>query len=265
MKEFNNLIEEIKKTQIIIMAGGSAKRFGFSLQDMPKAMLKLNEKPLIDWCIEHYSSCGFEDFILIVKHHHEKIEEHIKNNKKRYGENVRINFIIDPEENMGKGKSLVAALNKIDTNRRAIISYPDDIFIDSTIPISLILHHISGVRRLNIIATILFVSGTKYPFGVGEIDEFGVVRNFIEKPIINKFSSTGTIVVEPEFYKILKECIDMNAPYPIEFESVVLPKIASMGKLYSMVVSSDIWIPINTIKEYELAEKIFKEKKEGFY
>ncbi|MFH8109881.1 MAG: NTP transferase domain-containing protein, partial [Candidatus Aenigmatarchaeota archaeon] len=97
MKEFNNLIEEIKKTQIIIMAGGSAKRFGFSLQDMPKAMLKLNERPLIDWCIEHYSSCGFEDFILIVKHHHEKIEEHIKNNKKRYGENVRINFIIDPE------------------------------------------------------------------------------------------------------------------------------------------------------------------------
>lgn len=265
MKEFNNLIEEVKKTQIIIMAGGSAKRFGFSLHDMPKAMLSLNGKPLIDWCIQHYSSCGFEDFILITKHHHEKIEEHVKNNIDKYGNNIRIKFVIDPEENMGKGKSLVAALEKIDTNRRAIISYPDDVFIDSSLPISLLIHHISGVKRLNIIATILFVSGTKYPFGVGEIDEFGIVRKFVEKPIINKFSSTGTIVVEPDFYNILIECVDMKAPYPIEFESVALPKIASLGKLYSMVISSDIWIPINTIKEFELAEKILKEKKNYFY
>lgn len=263
MKEFNNLIEEIKKTQIIILAGGSAKRFGFSLQDMPKAMLELNGKPLIDLCIEYYSACGFEDFILILKHHSEKIESHVKNNSS-YGDNVRIRCIIDPEESMGKGKSLVAALDKIDIKRRAVISYPDDVFLDNSLPISLLLHHLSGVSRLGIIATILFVSATKYPFGVGEIDDFGIVKNFIEKPMINKFSSTGTVVVEPEFYKILKECVDMKAPHPIEFESVVYPRIAEMNKLYSMVISPDVWIPINTLKEYELAEKVFKEKKKYF-
>ena len=241
------------------MAGGSAKRFGFSLQDMPKAMLPLNGKPLIDWCIEHYSSCGFEDFILVLKHHHEKIEEHVKEGS-RYGKNIKIKFAIDPEDNMGKGKSLVAALGKIDTNRRAIISYPDDIFIDSSLPLSLLLHHISGVERLGIIATVLFVSGTKYPFGVGEIDSFGIVRNFIEKPMINKFSSTGTVVVEPEFFKILKETIDMKTKGPVEFESVVYPKLAESGKLYSMVVSPDVWMPINTLKEYESAENLFKKR-----
>jgi NDP-sugar pyrophosphorylase family protein len=255
MKEIENLKKEIEKTQIIIMAGGSAKRMGLAFQDIPKPMIEIGGKPLIEWCIELYKNCGFRDFVFILGYKHEKIEEYIKDGSK-FGINAK--YCIDPEENMGKGKSLKAALKNFDVNRRSIISYPDDLFLDKTLPIRLLLHHLDGKKRLDIIATNLFVSATRYPFGVGEINDKGIVESFIEKPIIQKFSSTGTIVVEPEFFNMIKKYIDEKSEKPIEFESVVYPIIAEMKKMYSMVVSPDVWLPINTLKELEKAKEILE-------
>jgi len=259
MKEIEELKKEVEKTQIIIMAGGSAKRMGLALQDIPKPMIEIAGKPLIEWCIDLYRNCGFNDFVFILGDKHEKIRNYIKDGS-RFG--IKVKYCIDPEENMGKGRSLKAALKNFDTNRRAIISYPDDLFFDKTLPIRLLLHHLDGKKRLDIIATNLFVSATRYPFGVGKINDHGIVESFFEKPMIQRFSSTGTIIVEPEFFKMIEKYIDEKSKKPIEFESVVYPIIAEMKKMYSMVIPPNTWLPINTLKELEQAKELLETNNE---
>jgi len=60
-----NLKKEIEKTQVVILAGGSAKRMGKI--DKPKALLELKEGwTLLDNELEFFAKCGFKNFILVA-------------------------------------------------------------------------------------------------------------------------------------------------------------------------------------------------------
>lgn len=251
---------EIENTQIVILAGGAGKRMGNP--DMPKALLKVGEKAMIDWCIESYARCGFKDFVLLVGHMHEDVENHVGDGSK-YGVNVR--YSVDPEglKKVGKGKALKHAIQtgKIDLNKRSIIAYPDDIFLDENLPVFLLERHLEIKDSRNTVATIVCAAGTEYPYGVVLSYDGNVVDEFLEKPVLQVPTNTGLLAVEPEFYGMIEENVEMDAEDAIEFEKVVLPKIVKVGKLNRVLIPSGTWIPINTQKELENAEKVLQEKK----
>jgi NDP-sugar pyrophosphorylase family protein len=74
-------------------------------------------------------------------------------------------------------------------------------------------------------------------------------------------TSIGMYAFEPEVYDIINEKIDLEDPRPIEFESVVMPHLASEQKLASMFIETKNWVPINTLKEYEHAVKVLSVKR----
>jgi mannose-1-phosphate guanylyltransferase len=229
---------------------------------MPKAMLEVGGKPLIQQCIEQYRDCGFKNFVLLLRYHHEKIENFIGDGTK-FGINVK--YSIEPEDGMGKGKALKYALEigAIDKNKRSFICFPDDIILDDKMPLRMLLHHMHGVDRFKCMATIVFVSGTDYPFGVGRVDKDGIVSEFREKPFIQELTSTGMYVLDPDVYELIKKTVDLKEEGPIEFENSTLPVMAEMKRIYSMVLSPDCWVPINTQKEYESAVKKVKTDSES--
>jgi NDP-sugar pyrophosphorylase family protein len=105
------------------------------------------------------------------------------------------------------------------------------------------------------------VPGTEYPYGVADIDNNGTVLKFTEKPMVNVPTSIGMYAFEPDTYEIIREKIDLEDPRPVEFESVVLPQLASERKLATMFIETKNWVPINTIKEYENAIKVLSVRK----
>lgn len=252
--QLTTLEQEIANTQVIILAGGKAKRL--NCPDKPKAMLELGGKPLIDHCIEQYGSCGFKDFVLLLKYLHEKIEKHIGSGSK-YG--IRVKYSIEPRDGMGKGKALKYALKTgvIDQKKRCILCFPDDILLDKTLPIRLLLHHLYGVEKFGCMATMLFVSGTEYPYGVAKSDKDGIITEFMEKPFIHELTSTGICIFEPSAYKLIEKTINLEEEGPVDYVYATLPVMAEKRNIFSMVVPSCCWVPINTQKEYENAVKIF--------
>jgi len=253
-KLFDELRREVMETQVLVFAGGLARRMGFI--DKPKALLEVAGKPLIDWCIEYYADCGFKDFVLLLGKGHEQIEKYVGKGE-RYGVNIK--YSVDPRiKEVGKGKALKHAILKgiVDKKRRALVCFPDDFFLDRSLPLRFLLHHIEGVKSKGIIVSTVFVWGMEYPYGVGEIDGNNLVRRFVEKPVVNYYTSTGLYMFEPQVFDIVLEKIDMKASRRIEFEEEILPLLAQQNKLYALVIPRGTWIPINTLKDLDRANSI---------
>ncbi|HIE41058.1 MAG TPA: nucleotidyltransferase family protein [Candidatus Aenigmarchaeota archaeon] len=255
MEVLKNLEKEIENTQVIILAGGKAKRMGKI--DKPKALLEINGKPLLYYTITWLRKANFRNFIFLLGYRHEDIEEYIGNGSRF---NINVTYSVEPDNIKGKGKALKYALlnSKIDKTKRALICFPDDIFLDRNLPIKFLLHHLYGVENYNILATVVFVSGTTYPYGVGEINSEQLVLKFIEKPFINQYTSTGLCLIEPDVFRKIEKIIDLKEEISIEFEQTILPELSTERKVFSMVLPSSVWISINTLKEQEKAEEILK-------
>lgn len=87
--------ELVERTQVIVVAGGKAKRLGM---DIPKCLLEISGKKLIDMSIESLAKEGFRDFVLMLGHKAELVMDHVGDGKK-YG--VRVTYSVDPAEAIG--------------------------------------------------------------------------------------------------------------------------------------------------------------------
>ena len=249
---FNNILKEINSTQVVIMAGGLGKRMGLNI---PKALIKIHGKTLLDHCIEFYQNCGFHNITILVGYKGNLVEEYVKKNYPwvKVGHDP-----FDPSvKPVGKAKALKHALETgiVDSKKRMIIAFPDDLFLDPYLPLKLLMRHLHGIKLFDIWATAVFALPANYPFGVGVINGEGLVTEFKEKPQVEIATSTGVYLFEPPVYELIKE-VDLNTPKPIEFEETIVPKLAKMRKLYSLTIHGNQWIPINTTKDLEKAEKI---------
>jgi NDP-sugar pyrophosphorylase family protein len=236
------------------MAGGRAKRMGI---DIPKCMLEISGKKLIDICIESLQKEGFSDFVFLLGHKHEMVTQHLGDGT-RYGINAK--FSIDPPSVLGwgKGKAFKYALetNKIDKSKRCIIVFPDDLVLEEKVFSKVLVHHIEAIRKNDVSASTLLVPGTEYPYGVADVSSDGTVLEFKEKPFLDKPTSVGVYVFEPKVYDIISKRISLEDPKPVDLESTIMPYLVNERKLTGLFIPSDKWVPVNTMKEYEQAVKI---------
>ncbi|MCL2078868.1 MAG: HAD-IIIA family hydrolase [Oscillospiraceae bacterium] len=93
-----------------ILAGGKGTRIGKLYTDIPKPMIPIMGKPVLQWQIETLVSQGFLDITLIVGHKANMIKAHFGNGEK-FG--ARVSYIIE-DEPLGTGGAL-SLLPKKDT------------------------------------------------------------------------------------------------------------------------------------------------------
>ena len=61
--------------KVIIMAAGRATRMLPLTKNMPKCLLKLNKKTILQHQIDILKKCGIKNIVIITGHHAEKIEK----------------------------------------------------------------------------------------------------------------------------------------------------------------------------------------------
>ena len=72
----------------VILCGGFGTRLGQETQKIPKPMIRINGKPLIEWIIKIYTKYGYKDFILLTGYKHKVIEDYF--NKKKFKNGISI-------------------------------------------------------------------------------------------------------------------------------------------------------------------------------
>ena len=75
--------------KVVIMAGGKGTRIASIANDIPKPMIKICGKPILQYQIENLKNCGLTDITLVIGHLGEKIKEYFEDGKKL---GVKINY-----------------------------------------------------------------------------------------------------------------------------------------------------------------------------
>jgi len=105
--------------QAIILAGGAGTRLRERLGDLPKPMVPIAGKPLLEHQVELAKGHGFADFIFFIHHRAEMIENHFGNGR-RWG--VSIRHIVEREP-LGTAGAVLAGFEQL--AERFLVLYGD--------------------------------------------------------------------------------------------------------------------------------------------
>jgi len=222
----------------IILAGGRGTRLGKLTEEMPKPMLKVKGKPILQHMIEHFSSYGIKKVILAIHYKKEKIIEYFGD-----GKNLVEEIIYSEEkEPLGTGGPLKLAEPHL--KRTFVFANGDTLFkFDLG---AMIRFHKKNNAQLTI--ALKEVEDPRR-FGVAEIDGDKIIK-FIEKPEVppSNLINAGVYIVEPSVLKHIqkgKAC---------SFEKEVIPKVIESGKVFGYKISGP-WIDAGLPETLKLAEE----------
>ncbi len=172
------------KNPMIILCGGRGKRMGKITNKIPKPMVKIGKKPIIEHKIKFYQSEGVKKFIFCLGYK-SKVLKNFLLKKKKYK-----SIFNDAGLKPGILKRIFLVKNLI--TQSTLISYGDTL---AKINFSkLIANHEKSKCVITIVAAPI-----QNPFGLVNWNSKGKVIKFKEKPILNHF--IGYAVISPNFFK----------------------------------------------------------------
>jgi dTDP-glucose pyrophosphorylase len=192
---------EKRSNFIFILAGGLGKRMGNLTKNLPKPMLKINKKPILENQINLFKSKGFYNFIISVNYLSNKIINYFGDGKK-FG--INIEYF---KENFFLGTAGPLSLLKNKKILSNVIIINGDIYADLDFR-KILNYHEKNNNDLTLCAT---RQQYKFPFGV--INQNTKTLDFInEKPELNFLVNSGIYIIKPKILKLLKfnKYLDMN-------------------------------------------------------
>ena len=183
---------ELKLTDVIIMAGGKGTRLKPLTEILPKSLIPINNKAMLEHIIENFSLFNFKKFNLIINHQGGLIKSYFNSLKSEY----KISFTIEkkPLGTIG-GLSLI----KKNISENFILSNCDNLFkIDYQ---KFYKTHITNSNKITIV-----VSKKQYEFPYG----FCKVRSqrllsVNEKPKYNFIANAGLYFMNKDIIKLVKK------------------------------------------------------------
>ena len=249
--------------KVVILSGGFGTRISEYTTVIPKPMIPINGKPIIEHIMEIYSKYGFKDFYLALGYKANVIKEYFYNYE-ILNSNFKIDFknrSVTPYKKQEKDWTV----NLIDTGENTMtggrLKRLKDYIKDDTF----LLTYGDAVTNLDINEVIKFhyshgkmitVTGVRPPARFGEltINENNEVLEFKEKPNINEgWINGGFFVIEPRFLDYINgdNCILEKEP---------LEKAAKSKELVAYL-HDGFWHCIDTKRDKDNLEEIIKNNK----
>jgi dTDP-glucose pyrophosphorylase/CBS domain-containing protein len=170
---------------VVIMAGGKGVRLDPFTKIIPKPLIPLGEKPMVEVIMDRFYERGFNKFKLVINHKKEMIKLYFKENCLPY----EIELI---EENDFCGTVGGLYLLKEKIKSTFILSNCDTLLEGDYEEI--LNWHTENKNLLTIIGSHKEVN---VPYGVLNMVK-GTLIEMIEKPNFDLFVNTGTYIIEPE-------------------------------------------------------------------
>jgi len=226
----------------VIMAGGFGTRLRPLTCNIPKPMVPLANKPIIEHIISLLKKHGIKDIVVILYYQPEVIMDYFGDGDK-FGVNITY---VTASQDFGTAGSVKNAAKYLADESFLIIS--GDVLTDFDLK-----HIIKFHNEKNAWATITTTHVTNpLQYGIVIIDsKTGQITRFLEKPswgeVFSDTVNTGIYVLEPEIFDL----IPSEEMY--DFSKDLFPKLlVSSSSLYGYVAPG-YWRDIGNLTEYRLA------------
>ena len=224
--------------KVVILAGGMGLRLSEYTQKIPKPMIKVGYKPIIEHIIDIYSAYKLTDFIIAGGYKHKIIKKYFKNKKKN---NLNIQ-VVDTGLNTLTGlriKKLEKYLNK----NTFLLTYGDglaNIKIDK-----LIKFHKKNKK-------IVTMTAVHPPARFGELTfNKHHIKTFEEKPQLQKgWINGGFFVMSPNIFKIIS---NKN----LMFEREPIKKLVKIKQI-SAYPHKGFWACMDTKRDKDFLDDLAK-------
>ncbi|MBW4553711.1 MAG: NDP-sugar synthase [Aphanocapsa sp. GSE-SYN-MK-11-07L] len=235
----------------MILAAGKGTRVRPITYTIPKPMIPILQKPVMEFLVELLRKHGFDQIMVNVSHLAKEIEDYFRDGQ-RFGVQIAYSF----EGRIQDGELVGEALGSAGGMRRIQDFSPffDDTFVvlcgDALIDLDLTAA-LKWHREKGSIATVIMRSVPKEEvssYGVVVTDQDGRIKAFQEKPPVEEALSTtintGIYLFEPEVLDYI--------PSKTEFDigSQLFPMLVEMSAPFYGLVMDFEWVDIGKVPDY---------------
>ena len=195
---YNTSTNKLEKLQLVIMAGGEGTRLKPFTNFIPKPLMPIGDKPIINIIIDSFKKFGCNKIIVSINNKAKLLESYLKTNYK----NLRL---IKEDDKLGTVGSLFL-LKKI--LKKTFFLSNCDILIKTDLE-DLYNFHLKNKFDITLVGV---YRNIKIDYGVCEINKKNELIEIKEKPSFKTIINSGVYLIEPTILKLLKkkEYLDMN-------------------------------------------------------
>lgn len=241
IKEIDELIKPKNKTnKVVLMVGGLGTRLKPLTDNIPKPMLKVGDKPILQTIVEKFVEYGYTNIVMCVNYKSHVIQEYFGDGSK-FG--ATIEYIFE-EQRMGTAGALSLLRNK-----------PTEPFfvMNGDLLTNVNFEHLHDYHVANSSIATMCVREYDFqvPYGVVNIEN-GKILSIEEKPTHKFFVSAGIYMLSTEVLNFIPENKFYDMPTLFE-------KLISKNQNTVSFLIREYWLDIGRLEEYDRANSEYED------
>jgi dTDP-glucose pyrophosphorylase len=224
----------------VIMAGGRGQRLQPLTNTVPKPLLKVGDKAIMEHNVDRLSLYGIDDFWVSVKYLGEQIESHFGDGSER---NISIRYVWESEP-----LGTIGAVSKITDFEHDIV-----LVTNSDLLTNLDYEHffLEFIRQNADFAIVTIPYEVSIPYAVLETTN-GIVNSFKEKPVYTYYSNGGIYLMKKNVLKYLPKDTFFNT-------TDLMEKLISENLKVISYPLVGYWLDVGKHEDFEKAQRDIKQ------
>ena len=224
----------------LILAGGRGERLRPLTDTLPKPMVPVCGKPILEHQVEWLKAGGVTDVVFLAGYRWEAIKDHFGDGD-AFG--VRAHYRLE-ESPLGRGGAIKAGFPQVPSSEDTVAVLNGDTITDETLDNLYAYHQERKSANNSHLATIMVVPMVS-PYGLVDMDPSGKVTGFREKVEMEHWINAGIYLFDRAIAEELPELGD--------HETETFPRLAQAGRLAAMR-SRSFWRSVDSFKDLSEAE-----------
>ncbi len=227
------IITSLVDTPVVIMAGGKGSRLDPFTRILPKPLIPIGDKTILEIIIDKFLPYGINEYYLTVNYKAIVIKSYFEELNPSY----MVHFV-DEVKPLGTAGSLKYLEGKFEGS---FIVTNCDIIIDVDYS-DLLKHHSAKNNDITVVASLKHYH---IPYGICEIENGGELKRMKEKPEYSFLVNTGMYVLEPSMLSLIPKEEFFHFTHLLEKVK------ATGGKVGVYPISENAWMDTGEWDEYK--------------
>jgi len=222
-------------TAVVIMAGGKGTRLEPFTNVLPKPLVPINEKPVIEHIIERFIKNKFYNFFVTINYKSKILKAYFQEMKPKF----KLSFI-DESKPLGTAGGLRLLKSKL---KKPFIVTNCDTIININFE-DLMNFHIANCNDVTLV-----VSSKEHiiPYGTCKLTKKGYLQRIVEKPKFDFFVNVGMYLLNPSLIRLIPK----NKIY--DMTDLIKDAKAKKKQIGVYPIDDGSWIDVGQWSEYHKA------------